>query len=258
MPSAEEIDAAYAGAYDYSAHALIASEKRARSRRILRQLGAGRIGSVLDVGCMYGYLLQEAREMGVSRAEGVELAEGPAQWAREHGCTVFGGTLEAYASGRPAAFDVIIAQHVLEHIRDFDGFVRTALSLLRPAGRLVLCMPHFGSRTQRWFRRSWGWYQLPVHLQHFSPEAIRLLAARHGAAVEEISFRGGDSLFVLLTLMYATVGPPRRAAQSGALRRAAISMASWLLRPYYFIGDEEMFVILRPSGPAADGERKAS
>lgn len=258
MPTAEEIDATYAGAYDYSAHTLIASEKRARSRRILRRLGAGRIGSVLDVGCMYGYLLQEAREMGVSRAEGVELADAPAQWAREHGCTVFGGTLEAYASGRPAAFDVIVVQHVLEHIRDFDGFVRTAMSLLRPGGRLVLCIPHFGSRTQRWFRRSWGWYQLPVHLQHFSPAAIRVLADRHGADVEEISFRGGDSLFVLLTLMYATAGPPRRAAQSGALRTAAIAMASWLLRPYYFMGDEEMFVILRDARRAADSARAAS
>ena len=251
MPTAEEITATYAGAYDYSAHTLIASEKHWRSRRLLRRFGADRTDSLLDVGCMYGYLLQEAHALGVTRAEGVEVAEAPAEWARAHGCEVFVGTLEAYAAVRPAAFDVIVAQHVLEHIRDVDGFVRTAMSLLAPGGRLVLCVPHFGSRTQRLFRRSWGWYQLPVHLQHFSPAAMRVLAHRLGADVEEISFRGGDSLFILLTVLYATVGPPRRATRSTALRRAAISLASWLLRPYYFIGDEEMFVILRDSSRAA-------
>lgn len=246
-PTPEEIAATYDNAYDYSAHTLIASEKRWRSRRMLRHLQTDPFDSVLDVGCMYGYLLQEARDLGVARTEGVELAEAPALWARAQGSPVFLGTLEKYASTGPAAFDVIVAQHVLEHIRDFDGFVRTAMSLLRPGGRLVLCVPHFGSRTQRWFRRSWGWYQLPVHLQHFSPAAIRRLAPRSGAEVEEISFNGGDSLFVLLTLMYATVGPPRGTSRTTALRKVVIALASWLLRPYYFVGDEEMFVILRKS-----------
>lgn len=257
-PTPEQIAAAYAGAYDYSAHTLIEPEKRWRSRRILKQLAAERFDSVLDVGCMFGYLLQEARAMGVARAEGVELADAPAAWARAHGATVFAGTLEEFAATRPPSFDVIIAQHVLEHIRDFDGFVRTALSLLTPGGRLVLCVPHFGARTQRWFRRSWGWYQLPVHLQHFSPEAVRVLARRHGVAAEEIAFRGGDSLFVLLQLMYATVGPPRRSSSPSPLRRGLVSLASWLVRPYYFLGDEELFVILRdPRRTAAMGHRAA-
>ena len=185
-PSPEEIAATYDGAYDYSAHTLIASEKRWRSRRLLQRLREEPFDSVLDVGCMYGYLLQEAREMGVPRTEGVELAEAPTLWARAQGSEVFLGTLDCYAATRPAAFDVIVAQHVLEHIRDFDGFVRTAMALLRPGGRLVLCVPHFGSRTQRWFRRSWGWYQLPVHLQHFSPAALRRLAPRQGATVEDM------------------------------------------------------------------------
>ena len=154
-PSPEEIAATYDGAYDYSAHTLIASEKRWRSRRLLQRLREEPFDSVLDVGCMYGYLLQEAREMGVPRTEGVELAEAPTLWARAQGSEVFLGTLDCYAA-------------------------------TRPGGRLVICVPHFGSRTQRWFRRSWGWYQLPVHLQHFSPAALRRLAPRQGATVEDM------------------------------------------------------------------------
>lgn len=245
VPTEEQIARMYERDYDYSAHTLIAAEKRWRSRRLLSRLRVAPGSALLDVGCMYGYLLDEARAIGVGRLEGVELSGAAVRDARTRGLAVFHGTLEEYAKTGPAPFDVIVAQHVLEHIRDADGFLRAAVELLAPDGRLVLCVPHFGARSQRWFTRSWGWYQLPVHLRHYSPAALSVLVGRYGAEVEELTLRGGDSLFVLLTILYALSAPPARGAPMSRLKRALVALASLLLRPYYFLGDEEMIVVLR-------------
>jgi SAM-dependent methyltransferase len=247
-PTAESIASTYGGTYDYDAHTLIAPEKKWRARRILHRVCVEPTSSLLDVGCMYGYLLQEAKKQGISRVEGVELAGAPVAWARRQGSTVFQGTLEEYAATQPGQFDVIIAQHILEHIADVDGFLHAAFSLLRPRGRLVVCVPHFGARTQRLFKQSWGWYQLPAHVFHFTPAALRLLGERHQAETLEMAFKGGDSLFVLLTLLYTVSGSPRQASRITGFKKAAIALASLALRPYYYMGDEEIVAVFRKPG----------
>ena len=254
-PTPSEIASIYERTYDYDAHTLIAAEKRWRARRILSRLSDEPFSSVLDVGCMYGYFLQEARNQGVGRVEGVELSETPVAWARRQGETVFQGSLEQYAATKPPAFDVIVAQHVVEHILDVDSFLRAAFSLLRPGGRLVVCVPHFGSRTQRWFKHTWGWYQLPAHLVHFSPAALGILGQRYTAGTPQLTFRGGDSLFVLLTLLYSVAGRPRRTSAITPLKKAVISLASFALRPYYYVGDEEIVAVFRNSRTAVSPAR---
>ncbi len=43
--------------------------------------------------------------------------------------------------GKTAAYDYIVASHVIEHTTDFVGFLRDCGTLLKPNGRLVLAVP---------------------------------------------------------------------------------------------------------------------
>ncbi|MEW5848258.1 MAG: class I SAM-dependent methyltransferase [Myxococcota bacterium] len=244
-PSTEELSAFYAREYQYDAHRLIATEKRRRARRILDH-ALGNARRVLDVGCMYGYLVEEAVARG-AYAAGVELSAGPAREARARGLEVFHGTLEAYARTNPAPFDLVVAQHVLEHVTDPALFLETARTLLAPQGRLCICVPNFDARARRVFPRAWGWYQVPVHLHHFTEHSLRTLLQSHGFCVEDVRRRGGDSLFVLITLAQGAGMAPRSDAMGppGLLTRAAVQAASTLLRPYYRLGDDELMVLAR-------------
>ena len=250
VPDAAELGAFYAKDYKYDAHVLIAREKRWRARRML-ELAAPAGGwhgkRILDVGCMYGYLLEEGARKGAREAVGVELSAGPANDARARGMDVFHGTIEAFAKERPARFDAIFAQHVLEHVADLGAFLDTARSLLAPGGRLCICLPNFETRTRRVFPEAWGWYQVPVHLWHFSARSLDRLLEGHGFDVARTARRGGDSLLVLLTLLQS-VGraPAGDATEPGALSKAALRAASALLRPYYFVGDDELIVLATP------------
>ncbi len=102
---------------------------------------------------------------------------------------------------------------------------------------------------QKAFRRSWGWYQVPVHLFHYSPTALEKVCRRTGFEVDKIGFRGGDSLLILLSLVYATRGASAAASrETTAVQRALISLASLVLRPYYYLGSEEILGVLRTPG----------
>lgn len=244
--SPSELECFYSGQYGYDVHALVSAEKRWRARRIGKTLALDGVTSALDVGCMYGYLLEELRAQGVARVEGVELARHPVEQARRRGLSVYCGTLETYAETRRDPFDLIIAQHVLEHVPNPHSFLRTAASLLNTGGRLVICVPNYASRMRKRLGEAWGWYQVPVHIHHFTQSALERLLHQAGFAVDRTGTRGGDSLFVLMSLnnlVTRTAKPGGRAPSS--MQRTAIAVASLALRPYYYAGDDELLMIAR-------------
>ncbi|MCA9587292.1 MAG: class I SAM-dependent methyltransferase [Myxococcales bacterium] len=245
VPEPEELNAFYATEYTYDAHLLISAEKRWRARHILDAALPPGAKRVLDVGCMYGYLLEEAKARGVTDAVGVELSSGPAKAASAAGLDVFCGTIEDYAKKDPGVFDLVVAQHVLEHVPEPLAFLREARALLPTGGTLCIAVPNYDARARRVFKEAWGWYQVPVHLHHFGARGLEGLIEQAGFRVERSERRGGDSLFVLMTLLQSVGNMPSsaNAKAPSAVSRALVRTASALLRPYYFVGDDELLVV---------------
>src|ERR1700689_768593 len=54
---------------------------------------------------------------------------------------VWGSNKLAEAVGASAAFDYVVASHVLEHVPDLVGWLGEVAQVLRPGGRLSLAMP---------------------------------------------------------------------------------------------------------------------
>jgi SAM-dependent methyltransferase len=249
VPQPDDLDAFYAREYSYDAHLLIAAEKRWRARRILETALPPGAKRVLDVGCMYGYLLEEAKARGVRDAMGVELSAGPAKAAAANGLDVFCGSIAGFAARGPGKFDLIVAQHVLEHVPDPGAFLKCARELLAPGGKVCLCVPNYDARARKVFREAWGWYQVPVHLHHFGARGLTGLLEDSGFAVDRTERRGGDSLFVMMTLLQSIGKMPSGSGVKApsALEQSLVRTASALLRPYYFVGDDELLVVASAS-----------
>ena len=246
-PTADELARCYEASYGYSAHDLIEVEKRRRAAALLAWSGV-RTGKILDVGCMFGFLLDEARAAGLVPS-GIELSAGPARAAAERGHEVFTGTIEAFRARHPdARFSAIFAQHVLEHVEDPRSFLAAAKQLLEPGGRLVICVPNFEARLRRLAPSGWGWYQVPVHLHHFSSRALRRLVGDAGLELVTERTRGGDTLFLGLSAMQ-TLGVAAGGAAAGGgepgLARHALRLLGEVTRPYYALGDDELAIIAR-------------
>ena len=243
-PTDEDLARCYGEDYAYGAHQLIETEKRWRSGRMLDWADV-KGGRLVDVGCMFGYLLDEARARG-AETWGVELSGPPAEAAAERGHKIDCGTIEEFQKKHPdTRFDVIVAQHVLEHVTDPGSFLDAARAMLRPSGRLALAVPNMEARVRSLARRSWGWYQVPVHVYHFGKESLRRLLEAHGLRVTRTATRGGDSLFVVITALQSVGVSPKRGADKppSPMLRAAFRVVYNAMRPFTAVADDELMVL---------------
>ena len=106
--------------------------------------GAGRLAGrrILDIGCGAGLLSEALTTMG-AEVTGIDPAEANIDVARAHAAN--GGlgidyrvtTAEALPADTPL-FDAVLAMEVVEHVADRPLFLRTAASLVKPGGLLIL------------------------------------------------------------------------------------------------------------------------
>jgi 2-polyprenyl-3-methyl-5-hydroxy-6-metoxy-1,4-benzoquinol methylase len=97
--------------------------------------------SIFEIGCGTGEFLKIASSNG-HRVAGSELNSRAATQARNAGFNVMEQALNQLCAVHNEAFDAVCAFQVLEHISDPVSFIRAALGLVRPGGRLVLAVPN--------------------------------------------------------------------------------------------------------------------
>ena len=139
-------------------------------------------GRLLDVGCAYGFFLQEAKR--VYDASGIELAEDAAAHCRQTGLRVLSGVADEANLAKLGAMDVIVLLDVIEHLPSPGETLALCARHLNPGGILVITTGDFGALTARLAGAHWRLMTPPQHLWFFSRESIRRMAASLGLTFE--------------------------------------------------------------------------
>lgn len=144
----------------------------AKSSRLIQEV-IPTPGRLLDVGCGYGFFLEEMAQRGW-QVEGIEISDTGLSFAREQ--------LGLNVSDRPLprpdwqdnCYDVITLFYVIEHLQNPLAVLREAHRLLRTGGLLLLRWPHTApiARVLRPWVKQMKLYQAPSHLFDFSPVTI--------------------------------------------------------------------------------------
>lgn len=175
---------------------------------------------LLDVGCGGGYFPRIARRLG-AEVQGVEPSANGAATARAAGLPVFEGTVESYAEAHPEAkFDLITANHVLEHVPEPVETLRVMGRLLAPGGTVWIGVPNAACAFSRAMPGRWHSVDLPYHLMQFTPESLALAGREAGLEVvgrETYSYppSTGASIRQLLRRKYKV--PARLTMRIGAI-----------------------------------------
>lgn len=164
---------------------LTAALRRREAKSLRRSVPAG--GRILEIGCAAGDLLVPLRELGFE-VVGVEMSSYAASIARErHGLTVHTGSL-ADVSLDPGSFDAVIMRNVIEHVRSPKGDLQRVATLLRPGGHLFIATDNFASLDRRVFGQDWYGYDLPRHLNLFTPQTLTALLEATGFRVRRVGY----------------------------------------------------------------------
>lgn len=150
-------------------------------------------GTLLEVGCSWGFFLEAARSRGW-QVQGIELSDSAAKWAMERlGLNVTCGTIEDSHFPEAVRLNVVVAWHVIEHLPDSINFLKTVRHRLRPGGLIALRTPNIRSLPARLNGWAWHWVGAPAHLSLFSSRSLRLAVERAGFSVRHCATRRGDA-----------------------------------------------------------------
>jgi 2-polyprenyl-3-methyl-5-hydroxy-6-metoxy-1,4-benzoquinol methylase len=170
--------------FGYANYVETEGTQRTNARRLLGVIARhSRAGPetirMLDVGCAYGFLVDEACKAGV-RAEGVDYSVDACRHARSVlGRNVMQGTLHAadFPSGQ---FDAVTSVGSIEHLNDPVAMVEEVARITKPGG-LFLVTTLDTKAVIRIFR-----FKPPEHLFYFSRHNLSLLLNDNGFTVEHV------------------------------------------------------------------------
>lgn len=250
LPLETELNQIYSETYNYTAHLEIADEKKWRIRNTLSELKQfiPKHARIIDVGCMYGFFLEELKRLGYENLLGIEIGKQAVEKSRKKGFKVFEGTFEKWAEENPQKPEnipvCIVLSHVIEHIVDVNDYIKKLNTYLKIGDCLVVFVPNIKSLTARLFGNKWGWSQAPVHIHHFSQTSLSKLFENNGFYVDKAFKRGADSLFWLL-IISSYLGLKSTKNELSYLQKTAIRIASFVLKWWYYLGEEELVFVFR-------------
>ncbi len=174
----EELEQYYDDVTDLDYFSKYKNEALRRAKVILDFLNKKRVKQeVLDVGCGAGYFLKEATDQNW-RVEGIELSKKVIERTKELGeFKIHQGEIKSCLDQCPQ-YEVITAQHILEHIHDPLTFLKQVHEKLKPGGWLVLAVPNYDSWMRQWAGMNWVLLREQGHLLHFSSRSLASLLKR--------------------------------------------------------------------------------
>jgi SAM-dependent methyltransferase len=142
---------------------------------------------VLEVGSGSGDFLGQLRDRGI-RAMGIEYNEAAVTASQAAGFHVENKSLHDLLPTHAGQFDAICSFQVLEHVVDPLGFLKEAIALLKPGGKLLLGVPNRESFLRHYYNvldmpphHMTHWcvrtfkaltHLLPVTIEHFAYESL--------------------------------------------------------------------------------------
>jgi len=133
------------------------------------------------------------------------------------------------------SFDLLIASHIMEHVRDFGGVLLECYRILRTEGTIIVRCPHFSCRDS---------YINPTHVRHLSYESMKEMLT-DGLTDERHDLSCGRVPFILIhTLLTFRGGKRAKIGCFLAARKSRIWEQNW---SRVFPAREVCWVLRKPS-----------
>lgn len=178
------------------AYQLVRKIVNRQKRNLVEKTTGLKNGNLLDMGSGTGYFLGEMKKANW-KISGLEPDAGARKMALELN-NVSLGAAETFFRLPVNHFDVITLWHVLEHVHELKRYVAHFKLLLKEKGFLFIAVPNYKSLDAEIYKEHWAAYDVPRHLYHFAPQAMKQLLETSGFKIVEMKPMWFDSFYVSL------------------------------------------------------------
>lgn len=131
-------------------------------------------GKILEIGSSTGLLLSIFKNAGW-HTTGIEPSREASKISKSKGIHTVNSNFEAY-KGKSNYFDLIIANHTLEHLKNPFFVLKKINHLLKDDGVSIISVPNFDSINSKLFRKKWPLLLPNEHRWYFTPQSLTLLS----------------------------------------------------------------------------------
>lgn len=171
--------------YFSSVSPALLEHSRKNARELIHSRKLNKNSLVIEPASNDGYMLQNFTELQIP-VLGIDPSKGPAEAAKAKGIptlnTFFTRELSQLLHDEGKLADLIIANNVLAHVADLNGFVEGVRLLLKDTGLAVMEMPYIVDLIEN-VEFDTIYHQ---HLCYFSVLALDRLFRRHGLYINDI------------------------------------------------------------------------
>lgn len=142
-------------------------------------------GSVLEIGCGDGIVLDTLRKAGW-HVMGTERHIQAVLTSKALDLPIFTGDLNGIAKGD--IFNLIIMFQVLEHLDNPLDTIHLCAERLKPGGKILIGVPNFDSWQQKLTKGKWFHLDVPRHLSQFTLNSIKTLFEQENIQFSRVSY----------------------------------------------------------------------
>jgi 2-polyprenyl-3-methyl-5-hydroxy-6-metoxy-1,4-benzoquinol methylase len=140
-------------------------------------------GKILDVGCGLGWLLSSLDNSWDTH--GIEISKFASNHAAKFG-KIHNGTLEDF--DEVLKFDLIVMNHVIEHLEDPVFALQKIYKLLKPGGTFIIGTPDFDSAAARRYGSNFRLLHDPTHISLFSSDSMHRCLRDHNFKINYVEY----------------------------------------------------------------------
>lgn len=187
-------------------------QERGRSLEGVKEItdylkGWGHPGKILDIGCGLGWILSSLGNEWDKY--GIEISKFASSHAAQFG-NIHNGTLDDFDGSE---FDVIIMNHVIEHLADPLSALKKIRGLLKSSGIFIIGTPDFDSAAARRYGSNFRLLHDPTHISLFSSDSMHRCLRDQGFHIIQVEYPYFDTPWftkenVLRILEDKGVSPP--------------------------------------------------
>lgn len=153
--------------------------------------------NVLEVGASFGKYLYDLKQFGGFQVMGIEISSKMCKEGKKrYNIPYFKGDLLDFHCPSET-FDVVVMNHVIEHLYEPDKTLTKIFKILAPRGLFLIKTPNVASSERSFFRKYWMPFEAPRHTVLFSGENIKVVLEKYGFKVISIAYEKTPNNIIL-------------------------------------------------------------